>query len=153
MHKLCEKFVRFESSWLGFILRSVRLSSGGPSLILVATTPQVAALHSSWWLPHPKWYEPLSQPLHKLLFLIPCQFISISYMSLSCCSWFCFCYMLMVHHLVRLWQPFMFTFFPFPFHIASHLSLYIDFSSLALWSASSHLLNHLVKFVSSGNLP
>jgi len=45
LHKLCEKCVRFESSWLGFILSGVRLSSGGPSLILVATTPQVA------WIP------------------------------------------------------------------------------------------------------
>ena len=72
---------------------------------------------------------------------------------LNSCSWFCFCYMLMVHHLVWPWPPLMLTLLSFSFHIAFHLSLYIDFSSLPLWSEPSHLLNHLVKFVSSENLP
>jgi len=76
----CTNCVRFESSWLGLILSSVRLSSNDPSLILVTTTPQVA------WI------------THKLLFFHFFQFISISYMSLSwilalgfafvICSWF-----------------------------------------------------------------
>ena len=35
MHKLCEKCVRFESSWLGLTLSGVRLSSGDPSLLLL----------------------------------------------------------------------------------------------------------------------
>jgi len=37
----------------------------------------VEALHSSWWLPHPKWHEPFSPPLHKLIFFHSFQFISI----------------------------------------------------------------------------
>jgi len=141
LHKLREKFVRFPSSCLGFILSRVRLSSGGHSLILVATTPQVA------WIPL------TFTPKATLLPLFSIHFHFIYFFVLNSCSWIFFCYMPMVHHLVRPWPPLMFTLLPFYSTLHSIYHFILIFSSLPLWSEPSHLLNHLVKFVSSGNLP
>jgi len=83
-------------------------------------------------------------------FSIPFMFLSLNF--LICCSWVSLIIMSMVHHWKALTTIDVYL-WPFHFH-KLHIILTIScFSSLPLWSEPLQLLNHLVKFVSSGNLP
>jgi len=118
---------------------------------------QVVVHHSSWWIPHPKWREPFSQSLHKLLFFHSFQFISISAFHTCLCLEFLLLVFLLLYAYGSSFGSTMTTINVYLISISiPHCILsitYIDFSSLPLWSEPSHLLNRLVKFVSSGNLP
>ena len=123
LHKYCVSLSECYLLTLCLILMRMKLSSGGLPLILMVTTHQVSWTSLSF----------------SISFLLPLSFIFS----------FHFMFIVFVSFIVLLSVLSL----SIEFYIHSHHFMFNVFCSLPLWNEPSHLLNHLVKLISSGDFP